>query len=1268
MELDLPGRLLIERVVLKNFKSYAGEKTIGPFHKNLTSVVGPNGSGKSNLLESLLFAFGKRARKMRLKKLSELIHRSSAHPNLSEACVEVHFVNIIDHGSSYEEVPGSKLILSRIVKKNSTSEYRLDGRSSSFEEVTRTLKNRGIDLEHNRFLILQGEVEQIAMMKPKSTPGEESKSGLLEYLEEIIGTDKYVADIEKAEKELETIGDEVASKKLRFEESKKIMENLDSPMKEAVAFIELDKECYSFKCLKSQIELFKTALKGKEVRGDIKIQDDKIKELQVKFEQKVKDNEDSIKEYERKVKEIQKIEENREKITEEINKIIQSDTLAHAEVIKCKNSIKDHEEEIKKNTSRCKEIEKELKDLNNKLPSLQSDLETAKEEKETKEKTFRELEKTVSQVTSALSKKKSSAEEELKPLKRGLTQSRAEKESKNQDLNDLTRSVEGAETEKINISEKLENFKVKKLELEKELETLQKTLQDSEKEIKTFQDHQELTEKEISSLKMKSSEVLAKILQIEQENKNIYQSRGQLSEILKAKLSKELSGIHGRLGDLASISPAYDVACSTAIGMLDYIVVDTVSDSNKLMDFCRRKNLGKVSILCIEKINVDEEKMRNFNPGNIKGVRLFDQLSITDEKLRKVFYFAFKDLICTENIENAREIAFGPHPFNTVTKGGDMVSPSGEMRGVAVPSHGRIKTTSGHANAGIQGNLDELKHEKNQIAKQLEDLQIEKSKVEKELANCRNLEKERKKIALKAQNELKVIQNDSIAAENRLNFLNSRSIERTLQEIENCKKIIFQLDENLEKLTKLIQQKNLEIEEIVKEIELAAGEDFRRVKAEFLAAEQFEEKIDKELSVCISKVQQRNKDLEKYSNSKKKSEELLEETKKILENAKAKREENKENSRKLASVYQEFTKKLEENKEVMKEIEKQKIKISKEFDQLKSEKIEIKEKKNQLEALLKHIENEVERWDIQVQHIQNDFEKIESEYAELLNDMENETSQVQTSENGSRKNKFNDERINLRRPVFWVPTENELFELLPSLPVIKNIQETLEQELESLTPNLKVIEDYKLKKSDKQEKETQLNQVKQRETTLRNDYIEIKSRRFNEFTRGFREISDKLQEMYTLLTRGGNAELEFADSTDPFSEGIIFTVRPPSKSWKKMANLSGGEKTLSSLALVFALHHYKPNALYVMDEVDAALDFQNVSVIANYIKGETKNAQFIVVSLRYQMFEVADQLVGIYKVKDVSQSLCISPYSLSQEDTSNVIIKQTLDNISLKNN
>eukprot|EP00921_Rhytidocystis_pertsovi_P003568 GHVQ01006191.1.p1 GENE.GHVQ01006191.1~~GHVQ01006191.1.p1 ORF type:complete len:207 (+),score=34.52 GHVQ01006191.1:337-957(+) len=135
-----------------------------------------------------------------------------------------------------------------------------------------------------------------------------------------------------------------------------------------------------------------------------------------------------------------------------------------------------------------------------------------------------------------------------------------------------------------------------------------------------------------------------------------------------------------------------------------------------------------------------------------------------------------------------------------------------------------------------------------------------------------------------------------------------------------------------------------------------------------------------------------------------------------------------------------------------------------------------------------------------------------------------------------------------------------------------------------------------------------------------------------------------------MITRGGDAELDYVDGSDsPFQEGIRFTVRPPKKSWKYIQNLSGGERTLSSLALVFALHHLKPTPVYFMDEIDAALDYSNVSIIAAYIKNETKNAQFIIISLRDQMFEISDRMVGIYKTHDVTKSRTIDPHKFGAE-------------------
>ena len=177
---------------------------------------------------------------------------------------------------------------------------------------------------------------------------------------------------------------------------------------------------------------------------------------------------------------------------------------------------------------------------------------------------------------------------------------------------------------------------------------------------------------------------------------------------------------------------------------------------------------------------------------------------------------------------------------------------------------------------------------------------------------------------------------------------------------------------------------------------------------------------------------------------------------------------------------------------------------------------------------------------------------------------------------------------------------------------------------------------------------TELDEVTRQRDEQRKNVDKLRKARLTEFMSGFALVTTKLKELYQMITLGGDAELELVDSLDPFSEGIVFSVRPPKKTWKNISNLSGGEKTLSSLALVFALHYYKPTPLYVMDEIDAALDFKNVSIVGNYIKERTRNAQFIIISLRSNMFELADRLVGIYKTYNCTKSVAINPNSIEK--------------------
>jgi structural maintenance of chromosome 4 len=149
---------MISNMVLENFKSYAGAQKIGPFHKSFSSIVGPNGSGKSNVIDALLFVFGKRAKQLRLNKVSELIHKSANFPHLEYARVSIEFQLIYDdedHADAFEVVPSSEFTVTRFAYTNNESKYFVNDTKSTYTQVGQLLRGYGIDLDNNRFLILQ---------------------------------------------------------------------------------------------------------------------------------------------------------------------------------------------------------------------------------------------------------------------------------------------------------------------------------------------------------------------------------------------------------------------------------------------------------------------------------------------------------------------------------------------------------------------------------------------------------------------------------------------------------------------------------------------------------------------------------------------------------------------------------------------------------------------------------------------------------------------------------------------------------------------------------------------------------------------------------------------------------------------------------------------------------------------------------------------------------------------------------------------------------
>ena len=231
---------------------------IGPFHKSFSAVVGPNGSGKSNVIDALLFVFGKRAAQLRLKRVSELIHHSSSNTaeRPSQAKVSVFFHEIIDTGDGddeYEIVPNSEVVLSRVARRDNTSVYQWNGSTKPMSEIAKYLQRKGVDLQHNRFLILQGEVEQISLMPPKAKD-ENSSEGLLEYLEDMIGSNQFVPATEEAATKVEECNVQRQEALGRLQAVSREKEGLEAAQQEARALLEAEHQLRAAQHLFAQLQ------------------------------------------------------------------------------------------------------------------------------------------------------------------------------------------------------------------------------------------------------------------------------------------------------------------------------------------------------------------------------------------------------------------------------------------------------------------------------------------------------------------------------------------------------------------------------------------------------------------------------------------------------------------------------------------------------------------------------------------------------------------------------------------------------------------------------------------------------------------------------------------------------------------------------------------------------------------------------------------------------------------------------------------------------
>lgn len=570
--------------------------------QKFSAVVGPNGSGKSNVIDSMLFVFGYRAQQIRSKKLSVLIHNSSKYPNINSCKVSVIFQQIVDkEDGSFELLPNTEIEVSRTAFRNNSSFYAINGREVKFKQVAKLLSEHCIDLLNNRFLILQGEVESIAMMKPKAlTP---SECGLLEYLEDIIGTKRYNIPLLQIYERVEKLNEEWVDKHNRCRFAEREMKDLELAMTKALEYLALENQLYQAQNVHLQLYVYHK-----------KVEVAKIKTDTDRAAQVLQEHDDTFEGIKQQRQEKEKI------IQDEIKK--HDDLIAKLEEYKsleakARNKHQRVDAKMKATNSRRKELKKQIdideKDLDD-LRTLPERNNREIEESQiaikrhSKEKT--ELEITLAKNLETLASETKSLQDEKEPLERELGVTKAKLDELNANYTEAEKELEIIKKDETTETRKFETLKYSFADTQKQLDEKKQLLNDLNEEIPQMKEEVATKQQEIQLLQKEETEIIADLRKVRTKldenrtNMQMAQSNNRvLNALMKEKTSGRIPGILGRLGDLGGIDAKFDVAISTCCGRLDNIVVEDVNTAQKCIQFLKDHNVGRATFIALEKVN-----------------------------------------------------------------------------------------------------------------------------------------------------------------------------------------------------------------------------------------------------------------------------------------------------------------------------------------------------------------------------------------------------------------------------------------------------------------------------------------------------------------------------------------------------------------------------------------------------------------------------------------------------------------------------------------
>lgn len=1165
--------MYLKSIEIQGFKSFAN-KLLFEFHNGITGIVGPNGSGKSNVADAVRWVLGEqRIKQLRGASMQDVIFSGT---ELRKPQGFAYVAITLDNGDHQLAIDYDEVTVSRRLYRSGESEYMINGSACRLKDINELFYDTGIGKE-GYSIIGQGQIDKILSGKPEDRR---------ELFDEAAGIVKYKRRKAIAQKKLEDEQANLVRVSDILTELEKQVGPLERQSRSAREYLQLKEELKI--CDANQF-----LLDTENTQGQLKAVENRRRLLSGDVEETKQKADDLRKEYDALEEKLTKLDDELTADRNALNEAAMAKSTSEGQINVLREQIHTEEANEEHYKSRKEAIANDMAHYEEQLASYKKNRQNAEEQAkdagerlETAKNQLQEADSTIQSLEAAIEQAKSDIIQALNE-KAGLTAKQQRYETMLEQVN-LRRSEVSQKLLRFKSDESVQDEKInqEKASLDKiqeQLETAQFAAEEAEDAMITAQKEVQRLNKNLNNTQQEYHMAHTKLESLRNLAERYDGYGNSIRRVMEVR--DRIHGIRGVVADIITTEKKYETAIETALGgSIQNIVTDSEETAKRLIEYLKKNKYGRATFLPLTSAGKNQSLFPKPEALKEPGVLgLASSLVQADAEYEGLIRYLLGRVVVADTIDHAIAIARKYHySLRIVTLEGELLNAGGSMTG------GAFKNTSNLL--GRRREIEELENSCNGYLKQAESIQQELS-IQEGTAS----EKKEEADQLRKQIQQLVLQENIIR-------INISTLEDKKNEIAESSTDLVNEHAQLEEQIHEISQSRSSLTEEAHRLEERNKESETLISEKNLLLEQA--KIDREAhSSHLSSLQLECASLDQQLTFTSENEKRVNGEIRKLKEEEAALEKGKKDSRSA----------IEEKEAKIKEIQEQ-IQTSSEDN-------------SQLEEAIKNISEEKEAVSRQQKNLFQKREEISTRLSDLDKDLFRVQAQAEKLE----------EHLESLASYMWSEYEMTLSqarelkkEEFSSLPEIRRQIENLKGKIKALgNINVNAIEDYKEVSERYEFMRTQHEDLVNAQAELEKIIEELDTGMRRQFDEKFREIRAEFDKVFKELFGGGRGTLELLEGEDILEAGIQIIAQPPGKKLQNMMQLSGGEKALTAISLLFAIQNLKPSPFCLLDEIEAALDDSNVDRFAGYLHKLTKNTQFIVITHRRGTMMSADRLYGI---------------------------------------